>query len=1234
MKKKKIMICSIIVVIMLISIFSTGNYSKLLSKLKGDISGVTSSTYKDWSSLTSIDNDYSYSTLIYTKDTKFYVNMTPNDDAEEYKSSVKIKTSIIDNNIPSPYITLYGLNSKAQLIITDCAIDKDGNLLDAVLEVENIEKWLDHRNYRMGFGIGNVQKMRTDDQRSPDISNKYTAYKVKENDILTFALTTRLGISSVKLTYYKDLKLKNIEEGKYTELYDGETDESGTASISYAEVDEANSVIDTNIKKVNSFYNDIDITKDEDYGSDYSNEMFYGKEGLAPTIGDNEIYYDTVGYSGEYPDYPYDGSNTYNVKLNKYEDLSKNIHGIYVQQDDFSEVRFSDTYDLGLQGIWYGTSTEVLTSNLNGEYDFIYGGTNNGIWFSFFSPIGYTMDKNIKEVDKTSALTTDTFTYTIKQYIPNNYYTNVIDFSTAYNNFTSNNFLSEFKIEDQINNELTIDTNNITITDVNNTDLTNKFSINVTNNKLTATLTDSSYLRDLSFYNNLIIINVPVSKQTVLNSKKTYTNTATSITKIEDGDSISLTSNPVITEVSSPKVIYDCKNGETTHQEEYLNPNSSIDLTKTCIKENSVFRGWSEEENSRNTNDSMTIGRTDKTIYAVYKQNIVVSTDNQSKVYDGTPLIANNRCSIKTGELLDGDSISCINSGSITNVGNTIKTIDIVTITDSTGNDVTSQYSIMKQNGTLVVTGTDTSCPIVTNYSGVYDGNSHTIDVIGGSGGTIQYRTNTTENWSDEMPTRKSKGTTTVYIRVFGDENHNTMNCDEASITITPKPITVKATNQEKIYDGSELKATENDSYKCKITNGSLVAGETFSCVSSGTITNVGTKNKTLDSVEIKNSGGTSTTDNYTITKINGELKVTPKPIIVVADNQEKIYDKTPLNANEKCHLESDNLVGNDRLSCSNTGSQTEVGSSIKTLQTAIVLDEDGNNVSNNYSIEKKNGTLTVKPLINEIRLDNKGANSEGTKKIFEYCDKAIYLDVASNIAMNQTENPIELPEKNGYTFGGYYTEDNGNGTQMINENGYITTNLTYDVCTSGRVFYAKWIPKIYTLTVIYNNGKENDIYELEYKEEKIINNPTKDDHVFIKWNLTGKGSRISNELFVMGYENAVIEAVYENSPVDCDVIINSSKYFIDQNTKTIYVPQNNTIENIKNNITSKGLIVEINDSEIVVRCESNEEKYKISRILIPQTGQKIIKYGYILSFITVIIALLIIVLQKKKKEL
>ena len=178
MKKKKIMICSIIVVIMLISIFSTGNYSKLLSKLKGDISGVTSSTYKDWSSLTSIDNDYSYSTLIYTKDTKFYVNMTPNDDAEEYKSSVKIKTSIIDNNIPSPYITLYGLNSKAQLIITNCAIDKDGNLLDAVLEVENIEKWLDHRNYRMGFGIGNVQKMRTDDQRSPDISNKYTAYKV------------------------------------------------------------------------------------------------------------------------------------------------------------------------------------------------------------------------------------------------------------------------------------------------------------------------------------------------------------------------------------------------------------------------------------------------------------------------------------------------------------------------------------------------------------------------------------------------------------------------------------------------------------------------------------------------------------------------------------------------------------------------------------------------------------------------------------------------------------------------------------------------------------------------------------------------------------------------------------------------------------------------------------------------------------------------------------------------
>ena len=56
----------------------------------------------------------------------------------------------------------------------------------------------------------------------------------------------------------------------------------------------------------------------------------------------------------------------------------------------------------------------------------------------------------------------------------------------------------------------------------------------------------------------------------------------------------------------------------------------------------------------------------------------------------------------------------------------------------------------------------------------------------------------------------------------------------------------------------------------------------------------------------------------------------------------------------------SRSIVSGHTVSCTATGSQTNAGSSTKTLSEVVVKDGSSNDVSSNYDITKANGTLTV----------------------------------------------------------------------------------------------------------------------------------------------------------------------------------------------------------------------------------------------------------------------------------
>ena len=118
------------------------------------------------------------------------------------------------------------------------------------------------------------------------------------------------------------------------------------------------------------------------------------------------------------------------------------------------------------------------------------------------------------------------------------------------------------------------------------------------------------------------------------------------------------------------------------------------------------------------------------------------------------------------------------------------------------------------------------------------------------------------------------------------------------------------------------------------------------------------------------------------------------------------------------------------------------------------------------------NHTVTLyaiwQPKVFTISLNNMSADkTAGTTTVYEKFNKGRYLDSACTTDL--TSNKITIPEKTGHTFKGYYTEQNGKGTKIIDENGNVTSTFTNRYFKSNSALYANWGANTYT--VKYNGN-------------------------------------------------------------------------------------------------------------------------------------------------------------------
>ena len=235
-----------------------------------------------------------------------------------------------------------------------------------------------------------------------------------------------------------------------------------------------------------------------------------------------------------------------------------------------------------------------------------------------------------------------------------------------------------------------------------------------------------------------------------------------------------------------------------------------------------------------------------------------------------------------------------------------------VSISDAGGNLTSNDYTISGNTGTnakdytITITGrnnyTDTKTitwtikkrPVTItadSASKTYDGtaltkNSVTASAASGDTGMISSHHVHTWTVSGSQTTAGSSYNTVTAATIYngassthggsGDTTNVTNNYDitfaKGTLKVTARPITYKASDESKVYNGSTLKASNT----ATLTSGTLPSGHTATFTCAGEIgPDVSSGTKTLSGVVIKNGSGVDVSSSFAITKNPGTLKIT-----------------------------------------------------------------------------------------------------------------------------------------------------------------------------------------------------------------------------------------------------------------------------------------------------------------------------------------------------------------------
>ena len=341
------------------------------------------------------------------------------------------------------------------------------------------------------------------------------------------------------------------------------------------------------------------------------------------------------------------------------------------------------------------------------------------------------------------------------------------------------------------------------------------------------------------------------------------------------------------------------------------------------------------------------------TNYQITKRDVTLTSGSASRVYNKEAL-TNGEVTVSGDGFAKDEGATYDVTGSQTEVGESKNTFKY----ELKSNTKVSNYNIEVKFGDLKVTAQDGEVVVtITGHSDSveYDGNEKSVsgyDVAITEGSKYTTDDFTFNGTAEAKGTEAGTYSMGLNADQFTNTNDNytqvTFIVNDGILTITPKSINpddekngITVTDPENsIYDGNEhingLTVTDSK------LNTTLVENTDYTLTYSGDLINVGTV-----TITIKGIG------NYT-GEFTKTYQILPREYTITTNTDSKVYDGNPLTAGGTVN----NLVKDETVNLTMTGSQTDVGTSDNTYE----LNWTGSAKESNYTHGKDSiGTLTVK---------------------------------------------------------------------------------------------------------------------------------------------------------------------------------------------------------------------------------------------------------------------------------
>ena len=444
---------------------------------------------------------------------------------------------------------------------------------------------------------------------------------------------------------------------------------------------------------------------------------------------------------------------------------------------------------------------------------------------------------------------------------------------------------------------------------------------------------------------------------------------------------------------------------------------------------NTFTVAWADGANGATARESNYSIKTTEGALTVNPRKVTVIAASDEKEFDGTALtnvnyavvgghVESADASAFTGEkaIVGEQTISAAISGSQTVPGSSDNAVGDVAIAG--GNPV--NYDIKKVDGTLTVTDRSEDFAIeltAQNVSAPYDGQAHTAEMASAAMGEVR---GVVDNTANTVTFTAENGA--VFTLRFADFEESMTDAGEAAVgdeatlgaqvwlgqenvtgqfnitftpgtlEVTPRPVTVIAISDEKVYDGTPLTNTnyavvgghvESADASAFTGEKAIVGEQTISAAISGSQTVPGSSDNAVGDVAIANGKPA----NYDIKTVDGTLTVNNRgekyEITVVGNSDEVDYNGTEQSVTgfEKLTFtvngQTYTVEGLTAQASGTNASQTPYAGTI--TGDAVVRDAEGNDVTGQFTVYQRPGSLTINPLALTVTTDDATKGYDGT---------------------------------------------------------------------------------------------------------------------------------------------------------------------------------------------------------------------------------------------------------------